>query len=244
MYSCKKALSDVNDYLPKVTTVSAVKLSSGDVLVTGKINSPGESDGSQIEYSGVCMGTHSNLKISEGQIICSLDGTGFFGLYPASDFNADSVYYFLAWATNEYGYSVGNALRLDSIEATPLTPPCNLTMNRVSIGGGNPNYSYNQITGPDADNVVSGTSFSGPSVTFKFGSTLSTGIYKTINDPSPSAGFVYISFFEGFISGSLSSGSDVYVNRISGTSYEITICSAPWIFNSSTFYFDSRLVTP
>ena len=37
----------------------------------------------------------------------------------------------------------------------PLTPPCNLTMNRVSIGGGNPNYSYNQITGPDADNVVS-----------------------------------------------------------------------------------------
>lgn len=237
--ACRKPLKNVEDYFPKVTTVSAVVQSDGTVKVTGNIDSPGRTKGAAIDYAGFCVNTNPEPKMLEGQLIGELDGTTFTAVYPATLFNIDSTYYFRTWATNEYGYSYGNVIRLDSIITPTITPPCKLTLNTINIGGSTPTAQLDVMGTPDSDNSFSGYSFSGPSVSFRFGSPLTTGIFKT-SDSSPQRGQVYVSF----TSGALSSGSNVYVNRLSASKFEITICEAPWTSNFTTFYFNTHFTTP
>jgi hypothetical protein len=242
--SCRKALKDVNDYFPKVKTVSAVVQMDGSVKVIAEVESIGEAKNAVMENVGFCVSTNPEPKMLDRQMISSLDGSSFTSTYPVTNFSVDSVYYFRSWATNNYGYVYGDIIRVDSIIATPVTPPCTLTMNTVNIGGGNPTYPYYSIDAPDSYNSFSAATYSGPTVNFQFGSAMTTGVFITTTDPSPTAGQVYVSFYSGFISGALSSGSNVYVNKLSATSFEVAICAAPWVYSSSTFYFNTRFVTP
>lgn len=242
--SCRKALKNVDDYFAKVKTVSAIIKQDGSVLITGEIESPGKAKGSAVDYAGVCFSTNSNPKMSDRQIIATLSGNSFVASYPVTNFSVDSVYYFRTWATNGYGYSLGEVVRLDSIIAKPVVAPCTITMNTVNIGGGQPTSSYYSIDAPDSYNYFSASTYSGPSVNFQFGSALTTGIFTTTTNPSPYAGEVFVSFYSGFTSGALSDGSKVYVNLTGTNTYEIQICSAPWTESGSTFYFNTHFVTP
>lgn len=239
--SCRKALKDVNDYLPKIKTVSALIQTDGTVLVEGEVISEGAAS---IEYIGFCYSTSINPNMVSNQMRVTTNGTKFSAIYPGSGFDVDSVYYFRTWATNYYGYVYGNDVSLDSIIAMNITPPCTNIMNTVSEGGGQPTASYTNISPPV--NYMNEWEFtaqtsSGPTVNFTFGSIITTGIYTTTTNTSPGYGEVNISFFGGFISGTLSDGSSVYVNTIGSGVYDISICSAPWQYNSSTFYFNTRL---
>jgi hypothetical protein len=242
--SCRKPLKDVNDYFPKVKTVSAVVQTDGSVKVTGEIESPGEAKNAVIDGVGFCVSTNSEPKMLERQIIATLDGTSFTATYSVTNFSVDSVYYFRTWATNNYGYSYGDIIRVDSIIATPVTPPCTLPMYYVNIGGGQPTAYYYNVDAPDSYNYFSAATGSGPTVNFQFGSPLTTGVFQTTTNTSPPFGQVFVSFYSGFISGALNSGSNVYVNKISTTSYEISICNAPWTYSSSTFNFNTHFTTP
>lgn len=241
--SCRKALPDVNDYFPEVRTVSATVQMDGTVLVEGEIISEGEAP---VEYLGFCCGTMPQPELLNRQLISSsISGTRFTAVY--SGFSVDSTYYFRSWATNDYGYVYGSVVSLDSIIATPVAPPCTLTMNTVNIGGANPTHTYYQVTQPveymgewDFDAETG----SGPSVHFKFGSGITTGIYTTTINTNPGSGEVYVTFVDGLIYGGLNSGTSVYVNTIGPGTYDISICNAPWVYNSSTFYFKTRLTVP
>lgn len=238
--SCRKALKDVNDYFPKIKTVSATVQTDGSVLLRGEVDSKSEGN---IEYLGFCCSTNGDPKIRDRQITVASNGT-FSATYPGG-FNVDSIYYFKAWATNEFGYSYGNTLRLDSIIATPITPPCTLTMNTLNLSGGQ-TQTYTSVTEPEEYMGI--YEFSGSTgstqVNFTFGSTITTGTYTTTTESSPGQGRVYINFYSGFTSGTLSSGSKIYVNTIGSGIFDISICSAPWTNSGSTFYFNTRLTVP
>jgi hypothetical protein len=243
--SCRKPLKDVNDYFVKVKTVSAVIQQDGSVVVSGEIESPGKAKGTAVEYVGVCYSTNGDPKMLDHQIIGTLSGTTFTVTCPVSNFSVDSVYYFRTWATNDYGYSLGNIIKVDSIIATPVIAPCTVTMNTVNIGGGQPSSTYYTIDAPDGYNEFTATTYSGPTIHFKFGSAMTTGIFTTTTATSPYAGQVFVSFYSGFISGALSDGSKVYVNLVGPGCYEVQICAAPWNYSSSsTFYFNTHFVTP
>ena len=87
---------------------------------------------------------------------------------------------------------------------------------------------------------------SGNALNFKFGSAITTGIYTTENNYSPQSGNVFVSFQFGWLgSFSLESGTKVYVNTIGKDTFDITICNAPWKYNTSTtFTLNTRFTCP
>lgn len=240
--SCRKVLKDVNDYFPKITTVSATIQADGTVLVVGEIESEGADP---IRYLGFGCSTDAQPDMLDRQVIAEYTDGKFTAVY--SGFDVDSVYYFRSWAANGFGYSYGNILSLGHILASPVDPPCTLSPNTVTIGGGQPTAAYYTVSGPTNSTgnwEITAATLSGPTVDLLFGSALTTGIYSTVDHTSPGPGEVFVSFYSGFISGSLTAGSNVYVNTISPGKYEITVCIAPWDFNGNTNFFDTRFTVP
>ena len=235
--SCKKVKKDVNDYFPKLKTVSATILPDGSVQMKGEVISEG---GAPIEYSGFCMSTSPVPKMLDNQ---TLADNSFSAVY--SGFNTATRYYFRSWAANKYGYSYGDIISLDSVYATPLTAPCSPVMNSIDIGTG-PNETYLSVGAPVSSGFTWDFQASSNSHTlnFSFGELPSTKIYTTTTSSSPSAGEVYVNFYSTSLSSVLNYGSSVYVNKISSTAWEITICSAPWTYSSSTFYLTTKFACP
>ncbi|MCB0706891.1 MAG: hypothetical protein KDC34_16360 [Saprospiraceae bacterium] len=241
--SCHKALSNMDDYFPVVNTLSATIQADGTMLIVGELESEGAAG---IEYLGFCCGTMNEPEMLDRQLIAeTFDGQYFSAVY--SGFDPDSVYNFRSWATNGFGYVYGNVLSADNIIAAPVSPPCSLVLNKCDIGGGQPSANYYTVSAP-ANNFntweIIATTATGPVVKFIFGPELSTGVYTTVGHDSPGQGQVFVSFYSGFITGSLKAGSSVYVNTIESGVYDISVCDAPWDYNSATFYFNSRLKSP
>lgn len=243
--SCQKALKDVNDYFPVVNTISATVQPDGTVLVKGEIESEGAAP---VEYFGFCCGTLEQPELLDRQLIAETwDGQFFSATY--TGFEPDSTYYFRAWATNDYGYVYSDIiLPLANIIAAPVIAPCSVSLNTCAIGGGQPVAEYYTVSAPTASIgqwEITATTATGPVVNLIFGSSVTTGIYSTVNYNSPAAGQVFVSFYSGPITGSLNEGSKVYVNRIGTDIYEIAICDAPWVYNGgSPLYFRTRFRSP
>lgn len=240
--SCHKALPEVEQYFPELKTVTATVQTDGTVLVRGEVVSEGNAS---VEYLGFCCGTMSNPELLNRQLISTdFDGTYFTAVY--SGFSVDSTYYFRSWGTNDYGWVYGNVISLDSIIAIPVSAPCTLTMNSVNIGGSTPTETYYDVSQPTVYMGVWEFDATANSITthFKFGSTITTGIYTTTTSTNPGSGQVYVQFTNGSIGGVLNSGSNVYVNTISSGVYEVAICSSPWLYNSTTLNFKTKLTVP
>jgi hypothetical protein len=239
--SCRKPLKDVQDYFPEVKTVSAVIEDDGSVTVTGEIISQGKAKGSAIENAGICFSTNSEPKMHERQVIASLSDNTFSVSIPAITFNADSTYYFRTWAVNDYGYSYGGILKLDSIEATPVVAPCTLPNN--SFNAGSFTNTYYSINPPDANYYFS-TSSSTYNINYQFGSPLANGIFTTVTGTSPGYRQVSISLWGSWNYGGVNAGSTVYVNQLTPTTFEITVCSATWTTDGMTLNFNTHFTTP
>ena len=105
-------------------------------------------------------------------------GYSFSAVY--KNLSADSTYYIAAWATNEYGYTIGNAIELSGIKPAP--PPCTFTLNTLDLGSGwgsEPNFAMyiNPIQYSGEWSLIGGSSITNLSI--KFGGTIKTGIYIT-----------------------------------------------------------------
>lgn len=245
MLSCEKALKDVNDYFPEVSTVNASVQADGTVLVEGEILSEGAA---AVEYLGFCVSTSPDPQLLDRQQFADFfDGERFTTIY-SGGFDPDATYYFRAWATNEYGYVTGETVSLSGIIGSNISAPCQLSSSSCSIGGGQPTSNYYTVSLPvEGFNYweITAQTLDGPTVTLKFGSSLTTAVYTTVGHNSPEPGQVFVSFYSGFIQDSLEEGSSVYVNRLSPGIFEIIICDAPWIHGGgSAYYFNTRLKSP
>lgn len=237
--ACRKPLKNVEDYFPEVTSVSAVLQDDGSVIVTGRIESPGKAKGSFVDYAGFCMNTSNDPTMLMNQKLGKMDGTTFTAVYQQSFFDEDSTYYFRTWARNDYGYSYGKTVRLDSIVATPVVATCNLTLNTLKIYEGAQEEKYYIIY-----DLKGGNSFRAETsfrrLYFSFGSNLTTKIFKTQTD-SPKYGEVMVQVSYGSSDKYLSTGSNVYVNKIDSVTFDISICDAPWPLTSTTNeYFNTH----
>jgi hypothetical protein len=141
---CKKALSDVKDYYPEVRTESVTVNTDGSVSVVGVIVSEGDAP---IDYAGTCVSTSPTPSMEEGQSFGEVVGGRFTTTYTA--FDPYATYYFRSWAINDYGYSYGNVLALDSISAQPVNAPCSLAVNSIDLGSGFPTETYYSVNAPD-----------------------------------------------------------------------------------------------
>lgn len=232
--SCKKALKDVNDYFPKVKTISATVQADGSVLLKGELESEGESP---VLDMGFCYDTQALPELHVNQIRTNES----FEIVAGGPFDPFATYYFRTWARNDFGYAYGNVISLSNIEPIDVTPPCTITPNYVRLTSTSSWESFTSIspiTLTTTEYEVDAYSNSN-SISFTFSSIPGTGIYTT--NSYPDAGKIVVSFYSGFVSGTLSSGHPIYINRTSPTSFELSICDAPWLYNSSTFYFNCRM---
>ncbi len=241
MISCRKVEKDPLSYYPKVKTVSAVILDDGSVQVTGEIESEGTEP---IEYAGFCMDTIPEPPMAKNQMITSVNGSSFSAIY--QDFDITKKYYFRSWAANEYGYAIGNTLSLDSITAIPVIPPCTMTPNTTNFGSGTETFNNVGLPVMSFDDWTISASTSGTTFTLTFGEKPKTRKYVTASNVNVSSpGFVKITFNSGFVYGSVDDGADFYVNEIGINQYEMTLCTSPYSYQTSTlsirFNFDCPL---
>ncbi|MGV9013424.1 MAG: hypothetical protein ACOH13_12595 [Flavobacteriales bacterium] len=236
---CKKPLADVNDYFPVVTTESVVENPDGSVLVTGRIVNTGEDE---VQFAGICASSSSLPTMTENQALCQLDGDRFSTTYSGLD--AFGTYYFRAFASNSFGYSYGEVLQVDSVTAVPFTPPCTLAPNSVDLGTFYPSdtYGYIQAIQSSGFNYTFQANGGYSNSTITFGAVLHTGLYTTTSSTDPGADQFRISFTSNLISSSLSAGTPVYVQQLTPTSWEVTICSAPWLNGGVTSNYSTRFV--
>ena len=244
--ACEDVESDINKYFPSVRTVSAELQSDGSVIVTGEIQSDGSSS---VYYIGACMNSTGNPKIHENQLQATeLIGNQFTVTYPWNSFDSDSAYFFRAWAANENGTGTGEAIVIDTITPTPVVPPCSPVNEKINFGlgtGVTSVYSTDTLIGFNYWEIHGSTS---PQTNFimMFRNRPTTHVY-TITENSSNLGVneVYMSFYLGGNGYILSAGSQVYVTKTNSNHWDITVCSAPWDFNSSTiFYMTGRFTAP
>jgi hypothetical protein len=237
--ACEKPLGDVMDYYPTVITESVTPQSDGSVVAVGRIVTEGATP---IVAAGFCASTSPVPGMLDAQGIGAVQGDRFTVVYDG--FATTGTYYFRAWATNDNGYSYGNVLSLSNIEVEPVTPPCTPALDYASPGGGLATESYYPIDAPEwsIDAWVFTANTSAHFFTYRFGSALATGIYTTTTNISPADEHVRVSFISGFTGGVVQAGHAVYVNQLTPTSWEITICDGPW--GSGPYYLDTRFQVP
>ena len=240
LYSgCKKALLEVEDYFPKVRTETVTANPDGSVTVTGVIVSQGASP---VDVAGFCSSGSPLPIMTDNQAIAQVSGDHFSVTY--SGLAPYTTYYFRSWATNEHGYSYGDPLRIDSVMAVPVTPPFTPEMNTISPGGGLQEDYYYPLQAMEQNPGVYELRAQGGyiSMRYYFGTPLQTGVYTTQNSVNPGPGQMKLVFYSGTITAGLNNGSPVYVNQLTPTSWEVTICYAPWSLGSGTAYFTTRFV--
>jgi hypothetical protein len=237
--SCQR---DINDYFPKITTLSATVQPDGSVLVEGTVEDEG---GAALRYLGFCCSTNPEPQMLDRQVLATFDGVNFTAVYEGG-FDPDSVYHFRSWAANGNGWVYGNTVSTGNIIGSPVTPPCTLSGNSLDLGTGQGAEQYFQIGAPysvPGGWVFTAATFSGPTVEFRFPELMTTKVYQTVGHNSPGPGEVFVSFYSGFISGALSPGSKVYVNRINEADlFEIVICDGEWEYGSGSYLLNTRLL--
>ena len=236
--SCKKAKKDYNEYLPVIKLVSAVVQSDGSVLVTGQMDSEGES---KIDYIGFCCSTNNTPTMPERQVLATSGSTFTANI---KNLNVDSAYYFRAFATNSFGYSYSNIIYLNSVVPPAVTVPCTLTANTVNLGDGTGTTtatSSNLISYDNFSGYYSFTAYMASSnpISFTFGSHITNGTFTTGSN-EPASNEVYVTF-TNFNMYAVGPGASVYVNTISPGVYDVTICDGSWSTGFSTNHLSARL---
>jgi len=228
--TCKRALKDVKDYYPKVETVSATVLGNGSVRMTGRLLKDGESE---VTYYGFCMSKQPIPALDENQISIEKRSTNDFeGLYKGFDKN--TKYYFRAWANNEFGYSFGEVIELNSIEADTIAP-CTPELDKVNIEGQNIKESYIDVYSREQSDywMVSGKANSHHDFLF-FKDRPVTGSYKVVTSFDEINDYtVLVEIRKNNVDYTLDKDSKVYVKVLKNDRAEVTICKAPFTYVGS-----------
>lgn len=241
--SCRKAKKDFNDYLPVTKILSATVQTDGSVVVQGELESIGEA---KTNYIGFCCSTNSTPVLGNKQIICQLNDNKFTATF--LQLSSDSAYYFRAWATNKFGYSYSNIIKLDSIVAPHVTAPCTQVNETVATGTTFGHGSYYGAhpclwSSTYSEYIITGNTSVGVDVNIYMNAPLSQGLYTTTGYDPPGYREMYVQFLDGSLY-VLNPGTKVYVNKIGANLFDVTICDAPWLFSgSTTLLFNTRFTS-
>ena len=227
-WGCRKALKDPEDYYPEAEMTSATVMPDGTVKVVGEVISVGKYKGSVIDVVGFCATTGNKTPLlDERQITATLEDNTFTAYYPAGYFDADSVYNISAFATNHYGYNISPFKSFGSL-FLDVTPPCNLAVDYYQSGINTGYYSSVQEVSPNEFWASNGP----VRCSIEFATTPIAGVFKT--NAYAESGKVKCSFYQGGSWYAITSGSDVYVEKINATVYRVTLCSAQFQVGSIT----------
>ncbi len=234
--SCEEVEKDVKSYSPKVETKNVEIMEDGNVWVSYDIVSNGLSD---LEWVGCSVDTVLNPSVESMQKLASyVDGSTYYSVYAASDFDKTKKYYFRPFANNMYGLSFGNNFELDSIAPIPVTIPCNLTLNRFNFLGST--YQYNFISSSNSNGWEVTGNASAANVYFIFYKLPKNGVYKTTGSNIPEKSnevSIRISKFNTYY---VLADAKVYVEEIDDFTLEITVCEGLTNNGSGTAPFFTR----
>ena len=231
--SCQKVLKDPLDYYPHVETVSTIQLNDGSIEITGRIVDEGATP---VEYIGFCMDTVSDFEMDDNQLFAAtISGNEFKAVY--SGFEMYKRYYFKAWATNETGYSYGNTIIMDSIEAN-INPPCSPPNNSFDYGSFPMTFNYFYVPTQANDWTISAETIN-CSIDLEFSSKPLSKIY-TSSSSLTGPKYVRVSFHQGSIGGILSDGGKVYVKQTNPNKWVVTICNEPWVYSGNTMHLTTK----
>lgn len=218
---CKKVEKDVYNYFPKVKTVGAVVQPDGSIRLTGELLSSGAGE---MRGVGFCMDTLPNPRMEDNQQICdTLFGNSFSTLYV--DLDATRKYYFRTWAVNEWGYAYGEDILVDNISLDTSIIPCHPAPSTMSMTdfGTVPIYSVTNLEYTTFQWECSAYTNNGMfHLTFYKWPT--AGVYEITELTSISSKekrFVNLEFSQTY-----AKAGKVYINQISPTLIEVTICEA------------------
>ena len=190
---CQMDLFDnFDDYTP-VVELTSIETEYDTTVLTGKILDYGKST---LEYIGFCYNSIGYPDLSENQILVSeIYSDNTFIVYTTNLF-ADSVYYFRAFAANEYGYSISATQQYQVPVSAPLVVPCSLANNRIIDDG--ISYSFNSSSifiSPETDYYKIRISYTlSRELNFYFKTLPQNGIYTT-----NSSGYDQLGYKEVFI---------------------------------------------
>ncbi len=222
--TCKKVEKDVNNYYPKVKTISATKLPDGTVRVTGQIVSGGSTP---IKYAGFCMDTKPNPDMQQNQVLATNITEDTF-TYIYSNFDAFKKYYFRAWVANTNGYAIDSDVSADKITLDISLVPCQLNIGILSLTDTNTiieAFSYVAPVNPASSDFNAYTK--NHNIYFRFGRVPFSGIFHTTDADYPDNSSVMI-----MVDGNrAAAGANVYVRQISSTIIELTICQITYKLN-------------
>jgi hypothetical protein len=239
--SCDKPLSDVDDYYPKVTTISATVRADGSVLVQGKLEDHGAAP---VECIGFSRDVKSAHPVEAGQVFLFYKTDTFSVVL--REFEPGKPYFFQSWAKNEFGYRRGNIISLPSAVPQSVNVPCNLPPGRL-VHSAFPDTIY---LNPVKDEVelmnISSLYITSDQLNFrsniKFGPYLNTGIWTFYQNFYPLPGQALGDYFFDNKLGNFLSGGKIYIQRLPNNEFDITICDAPCTWNNQNHTMSMRFI--
>jgi hypothetical protein len=237
---CKKARYE--DALPVTEITSVTMIDDETAEVKGKLVSPGEAG---IEYLGFCYGYTPNpdMESNETLVQPGEDGT-FTGKVKLQQ---DSTYYFRAFATNYFGYSMSRDFEYTVPHAGPQIAPCPLDDNTIllmstkyPVGGTGFSHPLYGTHGVYADSEW-GTG--GPGIEIEFKKYPANGVYTTVDDGWDFRDYgktseVYVSVSDETVE----PGGKVYVSENPDGSLLISFCDLKFYFSSSEINTSAKFV--
>lgn len=222
--ACTKVEKDVNNYYPEVRTVSAEQLPDGTVKITGEIIREGNA---ALYYVGFCMDTMSGpVMLSNQKSVDTLNGNKFSAIY--SSLTKSKKYYFKAWCANGNGYAIAdNEVSIDSVTISSSIIPCTLpldTLTTVTTQSAKDERLYN-ISPIEQNTLEWGISlytYTGSDMHIHFAQKPISGVYKTSSN-NGTKGFYATVLVNGYLA---EPGDNIYVEEISGSEIQVTICDA------------------
>jgi hypothetical protein len=236
-FGCKKVLKDPLDYYPEVELVDVEVQSDGSVLVHGRVLSPGKYKGSEIENVGFCMLKDEEPGMMDNQVEGYMDGNDFYGVIPQFLIDDNSVHYFKAFATNDFGYTLSTAKAFDSLYLD-ISAPCTLNDNYYNFLGTSGVYDGVNETGTNDYMASHGNN----RFYITFPTDIHAGVYQ-VNSYADLPNKVKCTAQGGGNQYPLQNGELVYVEKLSSTKYKVTICGANVpIGQSSSTYTGSIII--
>lgn len=219
-FGCKKVLKDPLDYYPEVEMLDAEVQSDGSVLVHGRVLSPGKYKGSEILNVGFCMLQNEEPAMMDNQVEGYLDGDDFYGIIPQYLIDENATHYIKAFGTNDFGYDLSSAKAFDSLYLD-ISAPCAPSNMYYSFFGTSGYYDGVQEYGTNEYMCSHGNN--------RFYITFPTGIHAgvyTVNTYEDLPSKVKCTAQAAGNQYPLENGELVYVEKITQTSYRVTICGA------------------
>ncbi len=244
--SCKKGSFDLFEdpskgALPIIDLLSA-SVDKYDVTITANVKSEGKAP---VDYMGFFYSLDNPMPDAKSSQVLMNGQKGMF-IETIYDLEPDTVYYFRAFACNDYGYVYSK--QVVKVRTSRVVAPCSYTQNTIINHTGTHTFDEFDMStheGFDYWEVALNDYFTGWNYYFKFNRIpLTTGEYQVVNDVT---GWTQRSVEVYFVSNmlqtwSIDEGTKVYVTKNSDGSLKIEFCNLQYTNNSGKASFKGHVL--